>query len=428
MSALEEAIEKKPLKPDNLAAAVRPDFPMLQEEGLVYLDSAATSQKPRLVLDAMADYHERQCANVHRGLYRAAAEATEAYEGARDRVAGFVGAHHRDGVVFTRNCTEAINLVALGWARTRLRAGDEVVTTEVEHHSNLVPWQQVCRATGARLRFLPVDGAGQVDLARLDEAVGPGTRLVAVTGLSNVLGSRTPLAPIIEAAHTVGARVLLDGAQQVMHQQVDLRRLGVDFFTLSGHKMLGPTGIGALVARPELLEEMEPVFTGGEMVLDVTRDSATWNDIPHRFEAGTPPIAQAIGLAAAIAYLQGVGMARIERHDQALAAHGAAALRDVAGLSLYGPEGPRSPNAAAAAIFAFNIADRDGRLIHPHDVATLLASRGVAVRAGHLCARPLMRHLGVAACCRASAALYNTFDELDALAAALCAARDLFSR
>jgi cysteine desulfurase/selenocysteine lyase len=407
---------------DNLALEVRRDFPMLAEPGLIYLDSAATSQKPRQVLRAMAEHYEHHCSNVHRGLHRAATEATAAYEGARDRVANFVGAYHRDGVVFTRNCTEALNLVALAWGLKHIRADDEIVVTVLEHHSNLVPWQQVARGTGARLRFLPVDGEGQLELDRLDEVLGPRTRLVAVTGLSNVLGTVTPLRPLIEAAHAVGARVLVDGAQLVMHHDVDLRRLEADFFTFSGHKMLGPTGVGALAARPELLEQMEPYLTGGEMVLDVTLEGATWNAIPHRFEAGTPPIAEAIGLAAAIDYLERLGVERVERHDRRLTKHGLEVLSQVEGLELYGP-GTRG----RAATFAFNLFNDRG-LIHPHDVGTLLAQREIAVRAGHHCARPLMRHLGVPACCRASAYLYNTTGELDTLVAALVEVREFFSR
>jgi cysteine desulfurase/selenocysteine lyase len=407
------------VKRDNLALEVRRDFPMLAEGGLVYLDSAATSQKPRQVLRAMADHYERHCANVHRGLYRAAAEATAAYEEARTRVARFVGAHHRDGVVFTRNCTEAINLVALSWGRASLREDDEILTTVLEHHSNLVPWQQVARVTGARLRFLPADEGGRPDLGRLDELLGPRTRLVAVTGLSNVLGTTVALEPLVEAAHAAGALVLVDGAQLVMHRRVDLARLGADFFAFSGHKLLGPTGVGVLAARPELLERMEPLFTGGEMVLDVTLEDATWNDVPHRFEAGTPAIAEAIGLGAAVDYLERVGLERIARHDRRLAAHGLAALRQVEGLTLY--------SAPDVATFAFNLHDSRG-LIHPHDVGTLLAQREIAVRAGHHCAKPLMRHLDVPACCRASAYLYNTTGELDTLAAALVEVREFFGR
>lgn len=410
------------------AERVRRDFPGLvrppEGKPLVYLDAAATTPKPLPVIQAMSEFYEHRYANVHRGLYDLAQGATAAFEAVRDKVARFVGAHDRSGVVFTKNCTEAINLVAYAWARRHLRAGDEVLVSELEHHSNLVPWQQACRATGASLRHIPLDDAGRLDLSRLDGVLGPRTRLLAITGLSNVLGTFTPLGALVAAARDVGALVLVDGAQLVMHAPVDVARLGADFFAFSGHKLLGPTGVGVLVARPELLEQMDPFLTGGEMVLDATLERATWTDVPHRFEAGTPMIAEVIGLGAAIDYLGGLGMDWIRSQDRRLRGHGLEVLRGVEGLVLYGEQTVRD----TAATFCFNLFDERGELVHPHDVGTLLADEGIAIRVGHHCARPLMRRLGVPATCRASCYVYNTEEELDVLAEALARARGFFRR
>jgi cysteine desulfurase/selenocysteine lyase len=370
----------------------------------------------------MSRFYAQRYANVHRGVYRLAEEATEAYEAVRDKVAHLVGAHSRSGVVFTKNCTEAINLVAYAWARRRLRPGDEVVVSALEHHSNLVPWQEACRASGATLRHMPLDDALDLDLSQLDRIIGPRTRLVAVTGLSNVLGTITPLEPIVAAARAVGALVLVDGAQLVMRAPVDLRRLGADFFAFSGHKILGPTGVGALVARPELLEEMDPFLTGGEMVLDVTLERATWNEVPHKFEAGTPMIVEVIGMGEAIDYIEELGLGAIREHDRRLRDHGLSLLRSVAGLVLYGEH----TAAERVATFCFNLVDDRGELIHPHDVGTFLADEGIAIRVGHHCAQPLMRCLGVPATCRASCSVYNTAEELTTLAGALARARAFF--
>jgi cysteine desulfurase / selenocysteine lyase len=408
---------------------VRRDFPVLAREvegkPLVYLDSAATSQSPRPVLAAMAAYHERFRANVHRGDYLLATEATAAYEAARDSVARFLNAESRQGVIFTKNCTEAINLVAHGWARRRLRAGDEVLITLMEHHSNWVPWQMLSRDLGVTLRVLPLTPDGGLDLSRLSGLCGPRTRLIAVSGMSNVLGTVNDLEPLRVASRAIGARLLVDAAQLVAHERLDVQRLGADFTVFSGHKMLGPTGIGALVARPEALEEMEPFMGGGEMIRDVTLEGATWNDPPYRFEAGTPPIAEAIGLGAAVDYLGRLGLENIRRYEARLTERGLAILAGVTGLRLHGPP----VIAGRGPIFSFNLEDRRGVLIHPHDVGTLLGAEGIAIRTGHHCAKPLMRHhLQVAATCRASCSFYNTEAELQRLAESLERARAYFDR
>lgn len=408
---------------------MRRDFPALSRcEGgapLAYLDSASTTQKPRQVVAALAEFYARGYANVHRGVYPLAVEATAAFEAARDRVARLAGAHDRAGVVFTRNCTEALNLVAHAWARPRLRPGDRVVTTLLEHHSNFLPWQQAAAATGAELAMLPLTAELTIDHARLDEVIDARTRVVAVTGMSNVLGAAVDLDPIVRAAHGVGAVVVVDASQLAMHGPLDAGSLGLDFVALSGHKLLGPSGVGALCARPELLEQMEPLYSGGEMVLDVGPDHVpVWNEIPYRFEAGTPMIAEAVGLGAALDYLEALGAGWIRRRDRELFERGLELLRGVEGLVLYGGTGP----AGRAPTFAFNLLDDRGQLVHPHDVGTIVADQGVAIRVGHHCARPLMRHLGVPATCRASAYVYNTEQELERLADALRRARSLFCR
>ncbi len=409
--------------------AIRQDFPQLsrQENGrpLIYLDSAATSQKPRAVIQAQTRVYEQQNANVHRGLYLLSQEATEAYEGARDIVARFTGADDRRGVLFTSNCTAAINLAAHAWGRRNLRPGDEILITGQEHHSNLVPWQLCARDTGATLRHLPLEPGGAPDLSRLDEFIGPRTKLVAVSGMSNVLGQVNDLAPVIEAAHAQGARVLVDGAQLIMHGSINVQTMGADFFAFSGHKVLGPTGVGVLVVRPELLEEMDPFLSGGEMVLRVTLEETTFAQAPHKFEAGTPMIAQAVGLGAALEYLEQLGPEVMAARDAHLVQRGLSVLGQVEGLKLYGPgAGPgRAPT------FSFNLfGTSSGRLIHPHDVGTMLAQEGIAVRAGHHCAQPLMMHFGVPAMCRASALFYNSAAELEQLAAALERVTRFFDR
>lgn len=400
-------------------AAVRRDFPVLAREvngrPLAFLDSGASSQKPRQVVEAMVDYYYSHHANVHRGAHTLAAEATQAYEEARAKVARFLGGQPSE-VVFTRNTTEALNLVAGSWGRANLRAGDEVVLTVAEHHANLLPWQRLRDELGVVLRFVGLTPEQRVDLDALEAALGPRTRLVTTFHMSNVLGAINPVARIAELAHAAGALLLVDGAQGAAHLPVDVAALGADFYTLSGHKMLGPTGIGALWARRELLEGMPPYLVGGEMIRRVSLEGATWADPPKRFEAGTPSIAEAVGLGAAVDYLSAVGMASVHAHDQLLTRHALARLGALDGVTLYGPEGDDR-----GGIVTFEV---EG--VHPHDLATMLDLEGIAVRAGNHCAQPLAAALGVRATARASFYLYNTFEEVDRLASAVAAVRDRF--
>jgi cysteine desulfurase / selenocysteine lyase len=405
---------------------VRKDFPILDREvhghRLVYLDSAATSQKPRQVIDAMSSFYEHTNAGVHRSVHTLGEESTAAYESARETVARFVGADPR-GVVFTRGTTESINLVAYAWARRRLGPGDEILSTVMEHHSNIVPWHMTASDTGAIVRFLPVTDAGELDYAQLDSCLTEKTKLVCVSGMSNVLGTINHVDRIVAAARAVGALVLVDGAQLVPHSPVDFSTLGADFLAFSSHKMLGPTGVGALVARPELLEEMDPFLGGGEMIRDVTLEGATWNDVPWKFEGGTMMVAEAVGFAAAIDYLSALGMDAVRDHEVQLARYGLKALADATGVVLYGPTDPERRGST----FSFNVFDGD-ELIHPHDVATILDSGGVAVRAGHHCARPLMRRFDVPATNRASCYVYNSESDIDVLVESIEKARVFFSR
>ncbi|MBI2461451.1 MAG: cysteine desulfurase [Candidatus Rokubacteria bacterium] len=399
---------------------VRADFPILgrtvQGKPLIYLDSAATAQKPRQVLDALRAFYERSNANVHRSIHTLGEEATELLEAARDRVQRFIGAAEREEIVFTRGTTDAINLVAQTWGRRALGPGDEILLTEMEHHSNLVPWQLLAQETGATLRHIPVTDEGYLDLEVLDRLLTPRTRLVAVTHVSNVLGTINPVARLIARARRVGARVLVDGAQAVPHLPVDVRALGADFYVFSGHKMLGPTGIGVLYGRREVLEPLTPAWGGGEMIREVWLDRATWNDLPWRLEPGTPPIAGAVGLAAAIDYLEGVGLDAIRAHEVALTRLALERLGQVEELTCYGPRDAE----AKGGVVAFNLAG-----VHPHDLAAALDLDGIAVRAGHHCAQPLMRRLGVVGTARASFYLYNTAAEVEALVVALLRAQDL---
>lgn len=395
------------------AAAIRSDFPVLEREvngrPLVFLDSAASSQKPRQVVEAMSEYYYRHHANVHRGAHVLSVEATALYEEARAAVAAFVGADP-SGLVFVRNATEAVNLVAASWGRTHLEAGDEVVVSVAEHHANIVPWQMVAAETGAVVRPVGIDGAGRIDLGALRDALSPRTRLVATFHVSNVLGSVNPVAEVAELAHAAGALLFVDGAQAAPHLPVDVAALGCDFYAFSAHKMLGPTGIGALWARPELLAGMPPYMGGGEMISRVTFEGTTFAPPPKRFEAGTPSIAEAVGFAAAVRYLEAVGMDAVRRHDEALVARALERLRGMPGVTLVGPEEGR------VGLVTFVV---DG--VHAHDVATALDLHGVAVRAGQHCAQPLHRELGIAASTRASFYLYNEPAEVDAFADALAA-------
>ncbi len=412
-------------------ARIRKDFPILDRtvrggRPLVYLDSANISQKPRQVIEALTEFYERHNANIHRATHELGEEATAAYEGARIKIAQFIGTTDETEVVFTKNVTEAINLVAYsignatsgaGAGRLRLAEGDEIVITEMEHHSNIVPWQLLCARTGARLRWFNVNQGGLLDLARADDLISDKTRLVALSHQSNVLGTINPVSQIAERAHAAGALVLVDAAQSVPHGLMDVGSLGADFVGFTGHKMCGPTGIGVLWARRELLEEMPPFLGGGEMIETVWMDRSTYAPPPHKFEAGTMPIAQAIGLGAAVDYLGEVGLEAVRAHEHDLVRHALAALAEIDGLRILGP--PRAEGRGSAISFTL-----DG--VHPHDVSQLLDDRGIAVRAGHHCAWPLHRALGVQASTRASLYLYNTHDEVDALAAGIQQAKQFF--
>jgi cysteine desulfurase / selenocysteine lyase len=405
-------------------ARIRKDFPILDRtvrggRPLIYLDSANTSQKPRQVIDALDDFYARHNANIHRATHELGEEATEAYEGARIKVAQFIGAGDETEVVFTKNVSEAINLVAYSIgnatagaggsaaAALRLSAGDEILITEMEHHSNIVPWQLLCERTGATLRWFGVTPDGRLDESRLDELINPRTRLVALTHQSNVLGTVNPVAEIAARAHAVGALVLVDAAQSAPHGLADVGALGADLVGFTGHKMCGPTGIGVLWGRRELLEQMPPFLGGGEMIETVWMERSTFAPPPHKFEAGTMPIAQAVGLGAAIDYLHEVGLEAVRAHEQDLLRHALSALAEIDGLRILGPR--QAVDRGGAISF-----ELDG--IHPHDVSQVLDDRGIAVRAGHHCAWPLHRALGVQASTRASIYLYNTHDEVAALA------------
>ncbi|KRW92548.1 cysteine desulfurase [Alicyclobacillus tengchongensis] len=401
--------------------AIRDDFPIFQEKinghPLVYLDNAATSQKPRQVLDVLRKYYESENSNVHRGVHTLGTRATEAYEGAREKVARFINAPSPYQVVFTRGTTESINMVAHGYARAHLQPGDEIVLPPSEHHSNLIPWQQAARATGATLRYLPLQEDGSIRLDDVEAAVTDRTKVVAIAHVSNVLGTVNPVREMAAIAHRHGAVIVVDGAQSVPHMPTDVQDLDCDFLAFSGHKMLGPTGIGVLYGKPSLLAEMEPTYFGGEMIDIVELHESTWKEAPWKFEGGTPIIAGAIGLGAAIEYLSNIGMEEIAKHDAHLADLTVQRLAEIEGVTVYGP-GPGKPRAG---LVTFNL---DG--VHPHDVATVLDAAGVAVRAGHHCAQPLMRILNVGATARASFYLYNTEDDVDAFVAALKQAKEFF--
>jgi cysteine desulfurase/selenocysteine lyase len=404
--------------------ALRADFPLLSPERpggrVVYLDSAASAQRPRAVLDAMDEYYTTTHANVHRGVYAIAEEATRRYEQARVTIGRFVGAPRpATEIVFTKNVTEAINLVAYTWARKELAKGDAIVLSEVEHHANIVPWLMLAEERGIELRYIPLGADYHLDLSDLDKLV-EGARLVSVTSASNVLGTVVDLAPIVAAARRAGALVLADGAQLVPHRPVDVSLLGVDFFGFTGHKMLGPTGIGVLWAREELLEAMPPFLGGGEMIRDVRLDGFTPNELPWKFEAGTPPIAEAIGLDAAVHYLEGVGLDAVHEHEARLTAYAIDRLRSTYGdeITIFGPE-PDPVRRAGVISFAFGG-------VHPHDVAQVLDTKGICVRAGHHCAKPLMRRLGVGATTRASLYLYNDEEDVDELVRGLGEVHKLF--
>ena len=413
---MNKAIPKSQLPYD--VAKVRADFPILAREvhgkKLVYLDSAASAQKPKQVIDAITRAYSHEYANVHRGAYYLSETATAAYEAAREKVRKFINAASLKEVVFTKGATEAINLVAATWGRTFIKAGDEVVITAVEHHSNIVPWQLLRDATGCVLRIAPVALDGSIDISEFAKVIGPKTKLVAVAHVSNVLGTVLPVQEIAELAHAVGAKLLLDGCQGIVHEHVDVQDLDCDFYVFSGHKLYGPTGIGILWARLELLEAMPPYQGGGDMIDSVTFAKTTWAPPPAKFEAGTPPIVQAIGLGAAIDYLNTLDRAAVAAHESALLRYAMTSLAQVPGVRLIGT----APGKAAVQSFVMEGA-------HPHDLATVLDRSGVCVRAGHHCAQPLMEILGVNATTRASFALYNTMGEVDALIAALRKAQEV---
>jgi cysteine desulfurase/selenocysteine lyase len=404
-------------------ASIRKDFPELErrvhdDRRLVYLDSASSSLKPRAVIDTMTDYYETTHANVHRGVYSVAEEATALYEGARGKIGGFVGAASDREIVFTKNVTEAINLVANAWGRANLKAGDAVVLTEIEHHSNVVPWLMLQDQLGIELRWLRLLPDGHLDLSELDRLVD-GAKLVGITGMSNVLGTLPPIGRVVDAAHAAGALVLVDAAQLVPHLPTDVGALGADFVGFTGHKMLGPTGIGVLWAREELLDAMPPFLGGGEMIRDVRKDGFTTNDLPWKFEAGTPPIAEAIGLGVAVDYLRSLGMDAVRRHEVGLTAYALRTLTDRFGDAI-GIHGPAEP-AERGGVISFVYRD-----VHPHDISQVLDQSGVCVRAGHHCAKLLMRCLEVGATARASLYVYNDTDDVDALADALAGCDELF--
>ena len=410
-------MEIKPIDPGKIGA----DFPILSRKikgkKLVYLDSAATTQKPKSVIHALDDYYRNHNANVHRGLHTLAEEATSAMGASRAKVADFIGGVKPHEVIFTRNCTEAINLVAYSWGRKFIKPGDRIVLTEMEHHANLVPWIALAKETGAELAYIKITDDGYLDLTDIAQIITSKTRLVSLTHMSNVLGTINPVGKIIEKAHEQGALALIDGAQSVPHMPVNFQALDADFAAFSAHKMLGPTGIGVLYGKEAILNEMDPFIFGGEMIREVRLDSATWNDLPWKFEGGTPNIADAIAFSPALDYLNKLGMQAVRAHDMELTAYTIEKLSEMGSIKIFGPK---------------KLEDRSGAVsfvdekIHPHDLATILDTYGIAIRAGHHCAQPLMRRLGVVATARASFYIYNTKDDIDILIDALQAARRYF--
>ncbi|RKH57255.1 cysteine desulfurase [Corallococcus aberystwythensis] len=401
-------------------ARVRADFPILRQEvrgrPLVYLDSAATGQKPQAVLDALTRYYTHDNANVHRGVHILSERATQAFEDARETVRRFIHAKDVREVIFVRGTTEAINLVAATYGRKHVGPGDEVLISAMEHHSNIVPWQMVCDAAGAKLRVIPVDERGELQMDAVDALLTERTRLLAITHVSNALGSVNPIKELVAKAHAKNIPVLVDGAQSVTHFPVDVQDLGCDFYAFSGHKLFGPTGIGVLYGKLSMLESLPPYQGGGDMILSVTMEKTVYNRVPHRFEAGTPDMAGAVGLAAAIRYLEAVGMENVSQHDQWLLAYATDALRSVPGLKLVGTA-PRKTG-----VLSFTLED-----VHPHDVGTILDQEGICIRTGHHCAQPLMQRFGVAATARASLALYNTREDVDALVKGLHKVKEVFA-
>ncbi len=401
-------------------AAVRRDFPILSRtvrgKPLVYLDSAATSQKPKQVIDAVSTFYSQHNANAHRGIYALGEEATELFEQARATLARFFGAPSPETIVFTRGVTESMNLVAQGWGRTFLHEGDEILLTDMEHHSNIVPWQMTAAATGAVLRYIPLTDDGLLDLSQLGSLLTERTKILSVTGMSNALGTITPLGQLVEAAHAVGAIVAVDAAQLAPHHRLDVTELDVDLLGFSGHKMLGPTASGGLYGKPEILEAMQPMFGGGEMIQEVFHDHSTWKPVPYKFEGGTMPIAQQVGLGAAVDYLEALGMDNVRAHEEEITRYALDRLLD-AGATIYGPKDIAVRGGAVSFWF---------RNVHPHDLAQVLDAEGVAIRAGHHCAQLVMRRFEVPATARASFYVYTTREEIDALIEALARAEGIF--
>ncbi len=400
---------------------LREDFPILKIEvrgkRFVYLDSAATTQKPIQVIEAINNYYKNFNSNVHRGVYYISEEATRLYEEARMKVAKFINAESPRTIVFTRNATEAINLVAYSWGRKNIKEGDEIILTVMEHHSNLVPWQILAREKKAKLKFIPVNEDGTLQLEKLDELLTPKSKLLAITHVSNVLGTINPIKEIVEIAHNNGTIVVVDGAQSVPHIPVDVKDLKCDFLAFSGHKMLGPMGIGVLYGKEKLLEESEPFLGGGEMISQVWLDRATWNEIPWKFEAGTPNVEGAIGLGAAIDYLAKIGMENVEREERKLTAYAIKRLMEIEGIRIYGPENPE----LKSGVISFNLEN-----IHPHDVGTILDQEGIAVRVGSHCAQPLMERFNTSSMVRASFYIYNIEEEIDIMIFALKKVKEIF--
>ncbi|MNW42401.1 putative cysteine desulfurase [compost metagenome] len=402
------------------AELIKEQFPILNQEinghPLVYLDSAATAQKPRAVLDALKHYYEFDNANVHRGVHTLGSRATDAYEGAREKVATFIGAAHTKEIVFTRGTTTALNLVASSYGPSAVKSGDEIVITPMEHHSNLIPWQQLALRTGATLKYIPLQPDGSIALDEVEKIITDKTRIVATAYVSNVLGVVNPVKEIAAIAHKHGAVMVVDGAQSTPHMKVDVQNLDCDFYAFSGHKMCGPTGIGVLYGKKHLLESMEPIEFGGEMIDDVGLHESTWKELPWKFEGGTPIIAGAVGLAAAIDFLQEIGLDEIHRHETKLAAYAIGRLSEIEGITIYGPR------EREVGLVTFNLDD-----VHPHDVATVLDASGIAIRAGHHCCQPLMRWLEASATARASLYIYNTEQDIDRLAEALIQTKEYFA-
>jgi cysteine desulfurase/selenocysteine lyase len=400
---------------------IKGDFPILEEKinghRLVYLDSAATSQKPTVVINAILDFYRYKNANIHRGIHSLAEKATAAYEHTRQRVAHFIGDVDPEEVIFTRGTTEGINLLAFSWGEDNIAEGDEIVITEMEHHANLVPWVILAQKKKAILKRIPITLCGHLDLSNIDEIITPKTKLLALTHMSNVLGTVNPVAELTELAHRQGAIVLADGAQAVPHMAVDVKALGVDFYAFSSHKMLGPTGVGVLYGKRALLEAMPPFNMGGEMIREVRFDRITWNDIPHKFEAGTPDIGNVVAFEAALTYLEELGMDKIREHEIALTKYAIGRLSEIDGLEIQGPQEAELRGGA------ISFTDHD---IHPHDISTFLDTKGIAIRAGHHCAQPLMRILGKIATARASLYIYNDEADIDALIDALIDMRRYF--